>query len=614
MLPGPIFNVELLTSARRARYFLIRALYGLVLLVAVWFVYQTHHAAYRYGQVQDDIHSVAELSAGFFMTFAWMQLLAVMILCPAMVAGAVASERERRTIEYLFASQLSNAEIVLGKLAARVIHVIYLLLVGVPVLALMMMLGGIAPEALLVLFIVTLSSMLTVCSLAMAISVWSMRAREAVTKAYLLLFVLVALPPLLSSLRFAGPIISDSAIYNYVVAPISDQLVLANPFATMTLAMTKASGATQALGFDLVWGLVRNQCIATILSAGAATLAVRRVHLRQRVKSARRQWRFSHWIRPAVGRRAMLWKEIFAEPAAARLGVLGRITVTLIVLGVLAPTICTFYYAQSIGSGYQSPAQEYIGYALMMGTILGCGILLMVAARAAGSIASERERDCWVSLLSTPLDPKEIIWAKIAGSVWAMRWGLALLVLIWGLGVIIEPTSIMPVVFILATFLILAFYAAALGVRFSLRCKTSLRAMGATLAVALFVGGLYLFCCMPVFIASNPGEGAVLVAAPCVPYLLAMPGIYFVEHGHMGREGSAFVAAYFLGTFGYLVAGFFLTYRSIDGFDAANGRSRLRTSSIEDARTPAGEALPPAAASESSASVVAATVVDDRDR
>ena len=32
MLPGPIFNVELLTIARRARYFLVRAAYAAVLL------------------------------------------------------------------------------------------------------------------------------------------------------------------------------------------------------------------------------------------------------------------------------------------------------------------------------------------------------------------------------------------------------------------------------------------------------------------------------------------------------------------------------------------------------------------------------------------------------
>ena len=33
MLPGPVFAVELMTTARRARYYALRTFYGLVLLV-----------------------------------------------------------------------------------------------------------------------------------------------------------------------------------------------------------------------------------------------------------------------------------------------------------------------------------------------------------------------------------------------------------------------------------------------------------------------------------------------------------------------------------------------------------------------------------------------------
>ena len=39
----------------------------------------------------------------------------------------------------------------------------------------------------------------------------------------------------------------------------------------------------------------------------------------------------------------MLWKEIFAEPAASRLGWVGRIALTLIVLGVIVPTFYVFF-------------------------------------------------------------------------------------------------------------------------------------------------------------------------------------------------------------------------------------------------------------------------------
>ena len=39
----------------------------------------------------------------------------------------------------------------------------------------------------------------------------------------------------------------------------------------------------------------------------------------------------------------MLWKEIVAEPAASRLGAVGRIAVMLILFGILAPTAWMFF-------------------------------------------------------------------------------------------------------------------------------------------------------------------------------------------------------------------------------------------------------------------------------
>jgi ABC-type transport system involved in multi-copper enzyme maturation permease subunit len=212
MLPGPIFNVELLTSARRARYFFIRAIYAAVLLIALGLVYQSF--TYNLAGETVNIRIMAELSAAFFAVLSWLQLTLVVLLGPAMIAGAIATERERRTIEYLFASSLSNAEIVLGKLAARILHVVYMVLAGVPILALMMLLGGIAPEELLALAVITLCTVLTIATLSIAISVWSARAREAVTRSYLVLFALLVLPPLLENFRTV-------AFYDQFIAPVN---------------------------------------------------------------------------------------------------------------------------------------------------------------------------------------------------------------------------------------------------------------------------------------------------------------------------------------------------------------------------------------------------------
>lgn len=567
MLPGPIFNVELLTIARRTRYFWIRTAYASILLFALGLVYQSFTGLRTF--MGNDIQMIARFSLAFFSVFAWLQLLVIVMLGPAMVAGTIATERERRTIEYLFASSLSNAEIVLGKLAAKLLHVVYLVLTGVPILALMMLLGGIAPEAILALTIVTLCTVLSVCTLSITISVWSAKAREAVTRTYLVIFAFMFIPPLI-----AGCMSSlGSDLYRYCIAPVNNQFIAANPFAVLTGCIVQASGVKSGHTFDAVFAFARNNLIVSGLLAVAATLAVRRVHLRYRAKPAKQRRRLVRMWRPAMGDWPMLWKEVYAEPASSRLGMVGRIALTLIVLGVVVPTFYMFI-AYLVYPHHSS--EEYIGYAMVMGTLFGCGGLVMVASRAAGSITSEKERDSWVSLIATPLEAKEIIWAKVAGSVWSLRGLLLLLMLIWGLGAVIDPKFLFVIPFLLSTFLILAFYVAALGVRYSLSCRNSLRAMAATVGTAGFFGGLYFFCCMPFFIGMRSGgDGFTLVFGPCIPFLLAFPGIAYTSGQRFleNREGPAMLCAFIIGLVGYSVAAWALICSGINFFDSLVGRT-----------------------------------------
>lgn len=149
--------------------------------------------------------------------------------------------------------------------------------------------------------------------------------------------------------------------------------------------------------------------------------------------------------------------------------------------------------------------------------------------------------------------------------------------MIWGLGVLLDPKFLLAVPFLLGMFLLLAFYAAALGVRFSLRCRSSLRAMAATLATALFVGGMYLFCCLPVLFmgGGRNKDGAILMLAPCVPFLLSLPGgVYLSRESYFRNdEGGFMLIAYVFGTIGYSVAIFTLAASAIGSFDALSGRT-----------------------------------------
>src|SRR5205085_2154923 len=73
---------------------------------------------------------MAEFAEWFFYTVMVVQFAAVLFLTPAYTAGAVAEEKDRKTLEFLFATDLSNREIVLSKLASRIFTMALIVLTG----------------------------------------------------------------------------------------------------------------------------------------------------------------------------------------------------------------------------------------------------------------------------------------------------------------------------------------------------------------------------------------------------------------------------------------------------------------------------------------------------
>jgi ABC-type transport system involved in multi-copper enzyme maturation permease subunit len=70
------------------------------------------------------------------------QVAFVLALVPALVAGAVAEERSRRSLDSLLVSPLSGLEIVIQKLAAKLLRLGLLLAVSLPIVCMLAMLGG----------------------------------------------------------------------------------------------------------------------------------------------------------------------------------------------------------------------------------------------------------------------------------------------------------------------------------------------------------------------------------------------------------------------------------------------------------------------------------------
>ena len=81
----------------------------------------------------------------FYRTTAMILLGLVGLAAPAAAAGAICLDKARGNLTLLFATDLTDAEIVLGKLAARLVPVLGLIVCAAPVLALATLFGGVDP-------------------------------------------------------------------------------------------------------------------------------------------------------------------------------------------------------------------------------------------------------------------------------------------------------------------------------------------------------------------------------------------------------------------------------------------------------------------------------------
>jgi len=132
--------------------------------------------------------------------------------------------------------------------------------------------------------------------------------------------------------------------------------------------------------------------------------------------------------------------------------------------------------------------REVIGWwARLVGTAVVCLTLLNVGIRAALSISGERERQTFDALLTSPLASDEILFGKWLGSIFGARGGWMWAASIFAVGVSSRGIQLVAVPFLLLAWLIYAAFMAGMGLWFSLYCRTSMRAVLATVAAAFII-------------------------------------------------------------------------------------------------------------------------------
>jgi ABC-type transport system involved in multi-copper enzyme maturation permease subunit len=188
---GPMFFYDLVRLARRGRSTSLRCLYALLLLAGLYFVYwnrfpvEAEFANLFRLRPKVRLDELARFAGTFATSLFALQSAAVLILTPAYVSGAIAEEKERRTLELLFTTHLTDREIVLGKLFGRSIHLLGVVLAGLPILMVLQVWGGVEPLLPLAGFFVTVLTLLSVGGICIYCSVACRDSFTALIVSYL---------------------------------------------------------------------------------------------------------------------------------------------------------------------------------------------------------------------------------------------------------------------------------------------------------------------------------------------------------------------------------------------------------------------------------------------
>jgi len=579
MFAGPVCHYELLRIARRRRTYVVRFLFGLCLLAAVGFAYASQSGPSRpwYSPGELTIAEMTNLSAAVF--YLCMTALAALILglTPALVADAVATERQSKTLHYLLTSRLSSAEIVLGKLAARLIHVGVFPVLVLPVVSLLTLLGGVSPVALVLGYAALAATTYFLAGLAMVVSVLARRPREAVGIAYTLTAVWLFAPVF-------GAVLAEmlsrpwaDAVHGLLQA--GSWVAPPSPLDFVTSAARTLGGSPAELGPYVAWMVGMQTAYGTlfiVLAAWQLRPAFRRHEGRAgQGKTTRfaRRW-FS--VRPCDDE-PVFWKEAYF---AVRVGGLARnlirtgvyAVLLLILMGALYGSVDAFRELAVHGYGYSDfhSYRERMGLngALRYGTpVLFVIWMLWLGGLCAAGISSEREQDTWISLLSTPLEANEILRGKMLGPLRATAHFGVVVVALWILGLLAGAVHPIGLLNALIVFGIGTAFIIALGASSSFHC-------GATWRARLWTQGFlvvaHIFCLIPL-----PSMGLLLGIS-----LWSYSEVHDAWNIELPKSlsdwgwGSVVIAWYFGGLLAYVGAAYFLTRSLYRNFDAAAGRAQ----------------------------------------
>jgi ABC-type transport system involved in multi-copper enzyme maturation permease subunit len=381
-------------------------------------------------QLVRDVGDIARFGMILFPILARLQLALAVFFSALLAASAVAQEKDRRTLVLLLLTNLSNSELVLGKLLASLLNILVLLAAAVPLFMFAAMFGGVSFGQIGRAMAVTFAAVVVSGSLGSTLALWREKTFQALAMTVLVLVLWLAVweivasgalgetwlgisaqtwavgfspwqaiveasRPYLEADPALGPLGTAVNLHLVMAAAIA---LLLNGIAVGMVRVWNPSRETQPMVREdetwrrqSIWGAEYDASRKAARDAAPGETAVAKV---DRPRARTRQV----WDNPII------WREI-------RTWAYGRRILVIRLAYLVMFALATANVAWIVASGEAIPRINW-AFALTPLFVLS---LILINAQAVTSLTSERDSRAMDLLLVSDLTPKEIVYGKLGG-------------------------------------------------------------------------------------------------------------------------------------------------------------------------------------------------------
>ena len=211
---SPIIKKDLKVISRSMKFSWGLFAYIVALAIVFFLTYSTFSYSYGRGSRNTEIY---EGFVYFFPVVGSVQLSIIGLIVPIITASSISGEKERKTMDVLLTTTITERQIILGKIGSAVVRVMTFIIASIPLMSVSFIMGGLSWIALFEYIFLAIIFAFMTGSIGILCSSICKKSITSIILSYVIYFGIYGLPFIFWLMEF----LIDRDRTNYYLAPIA---------------------------------------------------------------------------------------------------------------------------------------------------------------------------------------------------------------------------------------------------------------------------------------------------------------------------------------------------------------------------------------------------------